>query len=294
MFRCFNLISLKKEPNNAVWCQNGMRVFYSIAAGALTAAIACAQPSGARLEFDAASVKRNRPDAPKPSGNSCKGGPGTSDPGLFTCSGAALSLLVSRAYKLQFYELIAPEWMNHGGIDGYDIVARLPPSATDEEFREMLQALLAERFLLAVHWDQKVYPQYALRVAKTGLKIKPAQAPNTAVEPKFSMSFVNGSLRLNFVKKPLSELADVLTTLITGPVADETALGQSYDFTLEFMPDERWRGFPSMPKPADAATANAPPLEAALKEQLGLLLEKRDAPLRVLVVDKVQKSPVEN
>lgn len=270
------------------------RKLYLVAVGALAATIALAQAPPAKTEFEVASVKVSRPDAPAQPGNSCKGGPGTSDPGLFTCTGAALSMLVAQAYKLQFYELVAPEWMNHGGSNGgYDITARLPGSTTSGEFRQMLQDLLAKRFLLAAHWDQRKYPQYVLRVAKTNAKIKPVPS-GTTVEPKYSMKYVNGHVQLNFVNRPLSMLGGVLTTFVTAPVLDETGQAGAYSFTLDFMPDDRWRGFDYLPKSAAPADQDAPPLEAAIKDQLGLTLDKRDSLLRVLVVDKVEKVPTQN
>jgi uncharacterized protein (TIGR03435 family) len=40
----------------------------------------------------------------------------------------------------------------------------------------------------------------------------------------------------------------MLTTVVSGPVADETGLQGDYDFALDFMPDDRWRGFGSLSK----------------------------------------------
>jgi uncharacterized protein (TIGR03435 family) len=270
-----------------------MRLLTSAAIGALAVTLSFAQAPAGKAEFEVASVKRTRPDTPAQAGNSCKGGPGTSDPGLFTCSRAPLSYLITEAYNLQFYELAAPEWTLYAGTDGYDVNARVPPSTTREQFREMLQVLLAQRFLLSVHWDQKKYPEYALRVGKTEPKMKPTVSAET-VDPKFAIKMVDGHLRLEFVKERLSAFADMLTAYVTAPVLDETALTPAYDFTLDFMPDDRWRGFPYLPKPADASAPSALPLEAAIKEQLGLILEKRDGSLRVLVVDKAEKSPTGN
>ena len=265
----------------------------AVAVAALAGAVALAQGPAAKTEFEVASVKLSRPDVPLPAGDSCRGGPGTSDPGLFTCTGAALSFLVTQAYRLQFYELVAPEWMIHGGSDGgYDIAARLPGSATREEFRQMLQDLLAKRFLLTAHWEQKKCPEYVLRAGKTNAKIKPVP-PGTTAEPKFSMDLVKGHVQLNFVNKPLSELGRVLGAFVTAPVLNETSGTGAYSFTLEFMPDDRWRGFSYLPK-FGAADQDSPPLEGAIKDQLGLKLEKRDGLLRVLVVDKAEKVPTEN
>jgi uncharacterized protein (TIGR03435 family) len=62
-----------------------------------------------------------------------------------------------------------------------------------------------------------------------------------------------------------------------------------YDFKLEFAPDERWRGFRATSGADDAQT-----LEVAVRDQLGLKLEKTKRPLDVLVVDRTDKAPTEN
>jgi uncharacterized protein (TIGR03435 family) len=267
-----------------------MRILSRVAIATLAAAHAFGQAPAGKAEFEVASVKRTRADAPAQAASDCKGGPGTSDPGLFTCSRAPLSYLITQAYDLQFYELVAPEWTIHGGVDGYDVTARVPPSTTREQFREMLQALLAQRFLLSVHWDQKKYPEYVLRVGRTEPKVK----PTVSAEANVSTKMADGHLRLEFAKQHLSALTGMLTAFVTAPVMDETALSPAYDFTLDFMPDDRWRGFAYLPKPSDAAAASAPPLEVAIQEQLGLTLEKRNGSLRVLVVDKASQSPTGN
>jgi uncharacterized protein (TIGR03435 family) len=270
-----------------------MRKLFAVAVGALVGAVALAQGPVARTEFEVASVKVSPPDLPNQPGDSCKGGPGTSDPGLFTCTGAPLAYLVIEAYKLQFYELVAPEWMIHGGSDGgYNIAARVPGSATRDEFRQMLQDLLAKRFQFTFHWGQKKYPEYVLGVGKSDTKMTPVPS-GAAAQPKFWMDIVKGHVRLNFVNQPLSELSNVLSAFLTSPVVNETTGTEAYHFTLEFMPDDRWRGFPYLPK-FGAADQDSPSLERAIKDQLGLTFEKRDGLLRVLVVDKVEKVPTQN
>ena len=84
----------------------------------------------------------------------------------------------------------------------------------------------------------------------------------------------------------------MLGTLVTGRVSDGTGMAETYDFTLDFMPDDRWRGFDYLPKQAEAP--DVPNLEVAVRQQLGLMLERRPGRMRVLVVDKAEKSPTEN
>ena len=82
------------------------------------------------------------------------------------------------------------------------------------EFRGMLQTMLAQRFLLVTHWGEKPYPEYTLRIDKGGLKVKPVQDQGGApagkdgvaaseVKPKFSMNVVKGYMHLEFVRKPI-------------------------------------------------------------------------------------------
>ena len=68
------------------------------------------------------------------------GGPGTNDPELFTAENVSLSRLITRAYDLKPNQLTAPEW---AGIERYSLNAKLVPGVTEEQFRQMLQDLLA-------------------------------------------------------------------------------------------------------------------------------------------------------
>jgi uncharacterized protein (TIGR03435 family) len=75
------------------------------------------------------------------------------------------------------------------------------------------------------------------------------------------------------------------------PVIDQTGLDGAYTFTLKWTP-ERLPNATEDPKKPDL---DAPPsIFEALQEQLGLKLEKRKAPLEVLVVDRAERVPTEN
>ena len=67
------------------------------------------------------------------------------------------------------------------------------------------------------------------------------------------------------------------------PVVDETGLAGRYDFVLKWIPDELSTNDP-----------NAPPgIFTAVREQLGLKLERTKGPTDVLVIDHVER-PTEN
>jgi uncharacterized protein (TIGR03435 family) len=255
------------------------------------------------LSFEVASV---RPSGPK-SIQGSDGGPGSRDPERYTDGNAPLRSLIFTAYGLKFYDeqISGPGWI---GTEKYDIAVKLPPGATKEQFRQMLQNLLAERFKLVVHGETKEFPVYELVVAKGGPKFKESAAlPSSATVPgpgEFNRrtdgtaalppgrpglinSFVNkptGMIaRLEARQQPIERLAEMLynPTNAGRPVLDKTGLTGKYDFTLEY---DVMRG------------ADNPGLSIldAVQEQLGLKLVPAKAPFDVIVVDHAEKVPSEN
>ncbi|MGA2274712.1 MAG: TIGR03435 family protein [Bryobacteraceae bacterium] len=96
----------------------------------------------------------------------------------------SLNDLICTAYKVKSYQVSGPDWMSGMGGQRFDVLAKMPEGATKEQVPEMLQALLAERFKLAIHRDTKERSVYALIVGKGGPKMKesPADPPPAAAE----------------------------------------------------------------------------------------------------------------
>lgn len=127
------------------------------------------QAAGESPTFEAASVK---PAEPSPMGMirvQMKGGPGTPDPGQITYSNVTLKNVLMNAYAVKGYQVSGPKWLES---ERFDIVAKIAPGATKEQFQKMLQNLLIERFKLALHRETKELPMYALVVGKGGPKLK--------------------------------------------------------------------------------------------------------------------------
>ena len=138
----------------------------------LLGAAAMAQTPGPKLVFEVASVRPAgpNPDIPIPQMFLTKGGPGTPDPGQINYSNVPMRELLRQAYGFnQMYQLSAPAWMENAR---FDIVAKVPAGATRDDFKVMLQNLLAERFDLVVHHETRDLPGYEMTVAKGGLKVK--------------------------------------------------------------------------------------------------------------------------
>ena len=210
----------------------------------------------------------------------------------------------------------------------YDIVAKVPPDAKAEELTAMLRSLLAERFGLVAHWEQRDRPSYDLVVAKGGSRLREAEkAPSPAgslARPKTGIRMANRQERLagvgtRFAANPLfgqrgnpllhiaarmqtvADLLRVIRSQIDRPAVDKTGLTGKYDFTLEFASTAT--AFDSTANPEsstgltallEGVSAPAPDLFAALESQLGLKLISSKSSVKVLVVDKVSDKPTEN
>lgn len=189
----------------------------------------------------------------------------------------------------------------------------------------MLQKLLADRFEMKMHHETKDFPVYGIVVAKGGLKMKEVQldadtddtpggkgAVNVAVSggrAGTTISFGKGSYftfadnKIEGKKLNMEAFASTLARFVDRPVVDATGLKGIYDFTLNFTPED-FRAM--MIRAAIAAGVNLPAEALRLLEgvsdeglfaavqTLGLKLESRKAPLDMLAIDSIRKTPTEN
>ena len=283
-----------------------MCVTKTLLADALLISAGYAQ-SAVRLEFEAASVKASSP--PPFDHSFCRGGPGSSDPGLFRCENFSLAYLVNWAYELGANRLSAPDWMNS---TSFDISAKVPKGTTKEQLCLMLQNLLADRFKLATHHEARESPEYRLVVAKGGPKLKPAKqsdaggddqqdpdAPkpvrfDSAGYPTFApgesgtRSTPHGRAHLHEPRMTMGWLAATLSGSLHATVTDATGLNGEHEIDLYWVLD-------SAPTAASADDESGPTLVQALQKELGLRLEKSaNGTKDVLVVDHAERVPTGN
>jgi uncharacterized protein (TIGR03435 family) len=136
--------------------------------------IAQTQPQGERTqrtqvalpEFEVASIRIHQVPLQVVMGFDSSGS-------LLNLEGYSVRSLIMEAYGLRNYQL------DNAGLDWqqnifYDIAARAEDGTTPtrDEFRKMLQTLLAERFNFKFHREQKEMPVYAMIVEKGGPKFK--------------------------------------------------------------------------------------------------------------------------
>ena len=98
----------------------------------------------------------------------------------------SLKILVQTAYRMEPYQVTAPEWME---TTRFDILAKPPAGTNKTQIPEMLQALLTERLGLVAHLESKEQEVYALAVGKDGPKLKEGAADNS--HPDMAV-FMNG------------------------------------------------------------------------------------------------------
>jgi uncharacterized protein (TIGR03435 family) len=156
-------------------------------------------------------------------------------------------------------------------------------------WQEMLQRLLADRFKLTSHWEDRELSSYELVVAKGGPKLKAADANGQ------SNKGCRGLGNCFFIKVPLSEFSRFMGFVVLDkPVVDKTGLAGEFDITLKWTPDETQFASMGVHVPTPVDNPNAPPeLFTAIQEQLGLKLEVRKTMTKVLVIDHVER-PTEN
>jgi uncharacterized protein (TIGR03435 family) len=271
----------------------------------------------AQPQFEVASIKANK------SGDG-RVMLGFQPGGRFNATNVTLRLLIRNAYQLQDFQIVGgPSWMTD---DHFDIVAKAedgaiggPPPAQGQPsaIQLMMRSLLAERFKLVVHEENREMPIYALILAKSdgkfGPQLKksdadcaalagargrgPAGPPPTptpgAPPPPCSIRIGPGSLLAG--GQTMTQFASSLGMFAGRIVVDKTGLAGGYDFTLNWTPDQAANRPPGAPPGPDGAPVdpNGPSLFTAVQEQLGLKLDSQRGPVKVLVIDRVER-PTEN
>jgi uncharacterized protein (TIGR03435 family) len=243
----------------------------------LTALVACAafgQVVPKTPAFEVADVQCSKPDA-KPARPRFLPG------GRVDLHGITLKLMIMAAYGVQDDLVIGgPAWLD---ADRFDVVAKAVPDTPDATLYLMLRTLLAERFHLAIHNEDKALPAYALTVVKTAL----LKAATGSAQPDCAwQEGAPGRIRRVCHNISMPELARQIPLWgranIDLPVKDLTGITGAYDIELEWS------------LPVDGAESS-PPFPAILDAMphAGLRLEPRKLPMSVLVIDHVERVLVE-
>jgi len=255
--------------------------------GAALTKFARAQPA---LKFEVASVKPNVSGA---------GAEMVRTPGGLTATNTEFSNLLEMAFQTRLIDLSrVPDSLRS---QRFDIVAKAAGKISGDQYWEMLQALLEDRFKLAFHRETKDAQVYALVLAKKGTRTGPKLSRSINAECPVNPSGANfcgvGSRpgMMNGQRVPMARIARELSPFAGRTVQDETGLTGSYDFRLTWTPDPgesradgdkvKAAGIPLDP--------SGPSFFSAIQEQLGLKLESKKSQVEILVIDHAER-PSEN
>jgi uncharacterized protein (TIGR03435 family) len=207
--------------------------------------------------------------------------------GRCIASSVPLLTLIATAYDLPLERV---SWNSvPAGQATYQIDAKAEDSssATQDQLRQMLQSMLADRFRLKVHRETREADGYVLSVAKGGVKFEETVGEEENA-PKGRPSTLTPIIPLKG-KFRMKRLADSLSTFVGRvPVIDKTDLRGIYDVSLVLTP------LPNLSTDAFGARGRArmefdPPLAKAIEAQLGLRLDSAKVPVEYLVVDSAEK-----
>ncbi len=247
-----------------------MRTKMAVSLIALVGTLAWAQS----LKFEVASVR-------KVSGG---GPPGDiprnmdTSPGHFAMRNVPLRMALEWAFDLKDYQISGPEWIK--ADERYDIIAKAAGPVPELQLRQMLQTLLLERFQMKVRHEVKDMPVYVLLRGKDAPKLKESSPDD---QPTLGSA---GANRASFHAQPVSRFTFLLSRRLDRPVIDKTGLTGRYDFTI----DLSGLGFNGK-EPQDT---DAPSIFTTVQRDLSLRLEAVKEPIDVLVIDSVNKVPIEN
>jgi len=219
-------------------------------------------------EFEVASIKPVRDDGHHDS---------DTFQGRFVAHNLTLKRLIAMASDVDDSLVTGgPGWVDS---ESYDINAKIPadyPKWSPEQFRHMVQGLLADRFHLAVHRERREIAGYALVVVRSGSTMKPAKPNDNGSDFSSHNTHLDATnVTMEGFARRLSRNRDIGKVVI-----DKTGLTGHFDFELD------WAA-------AQAESDDHPGIFTALQEQLGLKLESARVPVEAVVIDRAEQ-PSEN
>jgi uncharacterized protein (TIGR03435 family) len=229
--------------------------------------------------FEIASITPCKPGTPEPPGEHMGMVQFTYPGGRFNATATSLKYLIEWAYGiLPAQHSDGPPWM---GNDRYDIAAKAGGEATDEQMKRMVQTMLADRFKLKFHRENREVPVVIISQGKTAPKLFPPKEGEThsiRIMPQMGQDQKIASFHVVATRFTLAQLNDVFSRHLERVIVDQTGLQGDFDFTLDMTPDE------DRPNPLDPAI-----VLAAMRDQLGLTVKSQKAPVDFLVIDRAEK-----
>jgi uncharacterized protein (TIGR03435 family) len=264
--------------------------------------------------FEVASVK----PAPPPDRSQTMGRGGANaamivDDARVYIASATLADLINIAFRVRPYQVSGPPWLTASGasVARFTVQAKLPEGATKDQAPEMLQALLAERFKLVFHREEKEQSVFALIVGKGGSKLRESVPDGEAAAAgemgkgptNQKVTQVPGGNTIHMEQDmTIAALCDMASRFLDRPVVDVTDLKGRYHMVLELSIDDMRtiasrNGNPTARDDGGKLSDAADPTGGTIFQSvqaMGLKLDPRKMTVSRLVIDGLEKAPVEN
>jgi uncharacterized protein (TIGR03435 family) len=266
----------------------------------------------APLTFDVISVKAGDADANFSSFRN--------SPGQFGITNSPVRTVITQAYGVQSHQLVdLPAWVSS---ERFTIAARPPEGTfTQDQRREMIRSLLADRFKLKAHMETRDLPIYVLVKGRTdgrpGPDLKPpvidcvkfradraaaAKAAGPSAPPVVFRSdqmtecgmasgiAPGGGVNFRAQGMTMAQFARMMQLYVDRPLVEQTGLLGEFDLELSFLPVGGALVTGGVPPRVDQAAGDSTPsLFTALQERLGLKLDATRGPVEVLVIDRIER-----
>jgi len=239
--------------------------------------------------FEVASLKPNKSGDPGEFAEFLSGG-------QVTVRNMSMKELLEGAYHVGNGQIEGPAWI---GGDRFDIAAKGKPGDSPDDLRVEMQSLLAERFRMALHKETRSLPVFVLEVSKRGPRMKKSPPAPEGDDRCVPGKGNPGDRHLECSHITMEELSKHLQLLARGyvdrQVLDETRLKGSFQFHLDWTPAGIYYGTKSTTNDATAPDAySGYSLFDALERQLGLTMKRANRQLPVIVIDHMERTPLEN
>jgi uncharacterized protein (TIGR03435 family) len=261
--------------------------------------LAFAQQPTDKPAFEVASIRAFDPDSSRQMWTGM-----SVDAGMVRYTNISLKQCIRTAYRVRDFQIEGPVWTNDAR---FEITAKLAAEAQQSQIPEMLRSLLAERFKLSLRRDMREQSVYAMVVGKDGPKLKRAEVraddkaptsmgPDGKPRPLMGYRFLPAGVRIEAPAASLASLAELLSRYTEHPVVDMTGLDGQYEFDLTFAPESTRNPLPADTVGPDGKEVFSEPGTSMFSavQPLGLRLERRKAPIEMLTITHLERTPTEN
>lgn len=203
----------------------------------------------------------------------------------FTTTNFSLVGLIQVAYEITAAQIVGgPDWVRS---DRFDIVAKMTADAKRDQMALMLRALLEERFKLRLRNEKREMAIFELALANSDGRVGPnlhdcSKKDDTGgvSTPEKPFSAPRGGAVAAGACGPVSNIASLTAGRVQGIVQDKTGLAGQWRYNIYFGSD--------LPDP-NSANPDLPSFVTALREQLGLRLDRTRGAVEVLVIDAAER-----